>query len=159
MWENHFLYWPHTYHESLSSQFWFYILVCHWDSYKYFRVLMVCFHNNINYLTLQITKLLLKTQQRKVYYSRRSKRVRVRKGSFWCRRIVCWSLSLLEAGFTVASSTCDCRKAGSSVCEVSSNVFFSEGFPCGMSEAEDVREVCLGCKLGALWLVVTSKKE
>ena len=38
--------------------------------------------------------LLLKTQQRKVYYSSRSKRVRVSKGSFWCCQLVCWSLSL-----------------------------------------------------------------
>ena len=37
------------------------------------------------------------------------------------------------------------RKAGSSVCEASSSVFFSEGVPCGMSVAEDAREVCLSC--------------
>ena len=37
------------------------------------------------------------------------------------------------------------RKAGSSVCEASSNMFFSEGVPSGMSIAVDVREVCLGC--------------
>ena len=38
----------------------------------------------------------------------------------------------------------DC-KAGSSVCVASSSVFFGEGLPCGMSVAEDAREVCLGC--------------
>ena len=37
------------------------------------------------------------------------------------------------------------RKAGSSVCVASSSVFFSEGLPCGMSVAEDAREVYLGC--------------
>ena len=37
------------------------------------------------------------------------------------------------------------HKAGSSVCEASSSVFFSEVLPCGMSVAEDAREVCLGC--------------
>ena len=48
-------------------------------------------------MTIQINnKTSLKTQKRKVYYSRRSKRVRVGKSSFWCRWIVCWSLSLLE---------------------------------------------------------------
>ena len=46
---------------------------------------------------------------------------------------------------TVASSSCDYCKAGSSVYEVSSGVFFSEGVPCGMSIAEDAREVCLDC--------------
>ena len=45
---------------------------------------------------------------------------------------------------TVVNSSCDCRKAGSSVHEASSSVFFSEGHPCGMSIAEDAREVCLG---------------
>ena len=38
----------------------------------------------------------------------------------------------------------DC-KTGSSLCKASSSVFFSEGVPCGMSVAEDVREICLGC--------------
>ena len=42
------------------------------------------------------------------------------------------------------------RKAGSSVCEASSSVLFSEGPPCGMSVAEDVREACLRCELGTL---------
>ena len=36
-------------------------------------------------------------------------------------------------------------KAGSSVCEASSSVFFSEGVPSGMSVAENAREVCIGC--------------
>ena len=59
----------------------------------------------------------------------------MRKGSFWCRRIVC---------VTVVDSSCDWRKAGS-VCETSSSVFFSEGFPCGMSVTEDAREVSFCC--------------
>ena len=42
-------------------------------------------------------------------------------------------------------SVCHCRKAGSSVCEASTSVFFRERFPCGMSVGEDAREVCLGC--------------
>ena len=33
------------------------------------------------------------------------------------------------------------RKVGSSVCEASSSMFFREGVPCGMSVAEDAREV------------------
>ena len=50
------------------------------------------------------------------------------------------------------------RKAGSSLCEASSIVLFSEGLPCGMSVAEDTIEICLHCELGSLCLVVTSKK-
>ena len=46
---------------------------------------------------------------------------------------------------TVASSLSDCREAGSSVWETNSSMFFSEGFPCGISMAEDAREICLGC--------------
>ena len=37
------------------------------------------------------------------------------------------------------------RKAGSSVCVASSSVLFSGGLPCGMSVAEDEREVSIGC--------------
>ena len=46
---------------------------------------------------------------------------------------------------TVASRSCDFRKAGSSVCEASSGVFFSEDVPWGMSVVEDASEVCHGC--------------
>ena len=52
---------------------------------------------------------------------------------------------LLEVCVTVASSSCECYKAGSSMGVASSSVFFREGPPCGMSVAEDAREVCLGC--------------
>ena len=51
------------------------------------------------------------------------------------------------------------RKAGSSVCEARSSVFFSEGLLCGMSVAEDAREVCLGYKLGALCLSAEYQKK
>ena len=44
----------------------------------------------------------------------------------------------------VGSSSCDCRMAGSFVCEASSSVFFSEGVPSGMSVEEDAKEVCFG---------------
>ena len=69
---------------------------------------MVSFHNTINYLTTQINnETSFETQQRKVYYFSRSKRVRVRKCSFWCRRLVCWFLSLWEVCVTLVSSSRD----------------------------------------------------
>ena len=40
------------------------------------------------------------------------------------------------------------RKVGS-VCEASSSMLFSEDLPCGMSKAEDMREVCLRWLLSA----------
>ncbi len=54
------------------------------------------------------------------------------------------SMSLLQVARVIG------RKVGSSVCELSSTVAFSEGLPCGMSIAEDVREVGLRCELIAL---------
>ena len=56
---------------------------------------MVSFSNTINYLATQMNnETSLKKTQRKVYYSSRCKGVRVTKCPFWCRRLVCWSLSL-----------------------------------------------------------------
>ena len=56
---------------------------------------IVSFHNTINYLTTQINnETSFETQQRKLYYFSRSKRVRERKCFFGCRRLVCCSLSL-----------------------------------------------------------------
>ena len=78
------------------------------------------------------------TQQRKVYYSSRSKRVRVRKGSFWCHRIVCRKCVLLwqVAWVTAARLVLLCVKL---IAACSSMKAFH------MSIAEDAREVCLGC--------------
>ena len=51
------------------------------------------------------------------------------------------------------------RKAGSSVCEASSSVFFNECVPCGMSLVEDVRKLCLGYQKGQEKIVLERKKE
>ena len=50
-------------------------------------------------------------------------------------------------------------KVGSSVCEASSSVTFSEGLPCGMYVAEDAREVCLRSELVALCSSADDQKE
>ena len=107
---------------------------------------MVCFHNTINYLTTQINnKTSFETQQRKVYYFSRSKRVRVRKCPFWCRRLICWSLSCRKYLLLWQIARVTDRKAGSSVCEASSRVFFSEGVPSGIRSS--------GCERDLSWLL------
>ena len=55
---------------------------------------MVSFHNTINLTTQMNNETSFGTQRQKVYYFSRSKRVTARKCPFWCRRLVCWSLSL-----------------------------------------------------------------
>ena len=103
---------------------------------------MVSFHNTINYLTTQINnETSFETQLRTVYHVSRSKRVRVRKRPFWCRRLVCWSLSLMKCMSLEQIARVTDRKAGSSVCEACSSVFFSEGVPSGIRSSGRERSV------------------
>ena len=69
-----------------------------------FSVSIVNFHNTINQLTIQINnETSLETQQQKVYYSGRSKRVRVKKRFFLASPD---SMLVLE----FVGSVCHCSK-------------------------------------------------